>query len=85
MEQFGIKAKGGLSKMSDKLKPCPFCGGEVAIKQIHDDENKGNNSFWYVFCHNNNCTVQPNTRHWDSTPKNRAIKAWNTRTGDKEC
>jgi len=27
--------------MTDNLKPCPFCGGEVEIDRIYDEFNFG--------------------------------------------
>ena len=59
--------------MSEKLKPCPFCGGEAKIdRRCNEVQN-----FWdfRVVC--NKCSVKTN---WYGT-KAEAIKARNRRQG----
>ncbi len=51
-----------------KLKPCPFCGEESVIKGSQDS--------WYINCSNIFCLVNCVT---EKLPKQRAIKAWNSR------
>jgi Lar family restriction alleviation protein len=52
----------------EKLKPCPFCGGEPFIKQYKDFY------LYKVICEN--CYVE--TGGW--CEKREAINAWNRRT-----
>lgn len=59
--------------MTDKLKPCPFCGGEVKLQS--DDYA------CQVICDNDDCLVAPFEDFGDNEE---AIKAWNTRAIDKE-
>ena len=68
--------------MSDeRLKPCPFCGGEA---EVIFEEYSGDHivNEFYVRCtmFNNrlpNCLVMPNTITYDSEEE--AIDAWNRR------
>ena len=53
--------------MTDKLKPCPFCGGEAGLNEVEDGH--GGLSGAYVVCLNG-CNVQ-------ATPI-----TWNTRADD---
>lgn len=53
--------------MTDKLKPCPFCGGEAGLNEVED--GYGGLSGAYVVCLNV-CNVQ-------ATPI-----TWNTRADD---
>ncbi len=56
--------------MSDKLKPCPFCGSDdLAIQEDIEDI--------YVVC--NDCHVQGSPVHDDELEK-KAIEKWNNRT-----
>ena len=61
--------------MAEKLKPCPFCGGEAIIK-CHDKDYSDN---WFVYCANldGNCEIHPYT--WFYETKEEAIGAWNRR------
>jgi len=52
---------------SNKLKPCPFCGGKAKLHQAY-------NSFWQVQC--NVCNIGTLI----TTDKERAISVWNRRT-----
>ena len=63
--------------MNEKLKPCPFCGGEADCndKGICD---KDGNSLWWVECLG--CGVSTNGHLYISE----AMKTWNRRDGDKE-
>ena len=54
--------------MSEELKPCPFCGGDVEIAE-------GMNEAW-VSCSNKQCGMGASGMF--STRK-KAIAAWNTR------
>lgn len=68
----------------DKLKPCPFCGGEVVPMTIYnerecviDSEEELNNSSLASWIHCHNCSSV-----WffgkGETPKD-TVKAWNRR------
>lgn len=60
--------------MTDKLKPCPFCGGKAALKTM------GNG--YYVDCalEKEFCAVIPST--WSYQTAEDAIEAWNARAGE---
>lgn len=67
--------------MSEKLKPCPFCGGEASIykfdkgyfvAEVADTARKLNFNF-FVGC--NNCK----TAGYPYKTKRQAIEAWNRR------
>ena len=61
----------------DKLKPCPFCGGEVVI----DVEWADAISEYYNFSCVNCCMVTYND---ECVSKQEATEAWNRRTEDEE-
>ena len=54
--------------MTDKLKPCPFCGGEAMLR------NRGMNTQNYVVCENCGAVSKITETEAD------AIKAWNKRS-----
>lgn len=54
-----------------KLKPCPFCGGEVTV-----DYNEYTNKY-SIACGNLKCILCVQTLPYDT--KERAIEAWNRR------
>lgn len=54
--------------MTEKLKPCPFCGGKAEACQTYDG------FFWKVMCCGcGNCTLK-------YVNKEQAIDTWNRRT-----
>lgn len=60
--------------MNEKLKPCPFCGGEAVLENAEQYTTcKGWNSVYGVECQN--CSVQ--TRGF--LTRQEAINSWNTR------
>lgn len=64
--------------MDEKLKPCPFCGGEAEIsKEQFDDKDTS-----YVMC--KKCAARGEfffvSAKYASNEK--AVKAWNRRTSD---
>lgn len=63
-----------------KLKPCPFCGGEVGIIESKPSTaklTKGEVAF-SVMCSKFKCNVKPKANAWQIT-KEDAVEAWNTR------
>ena len=59
--------------MNEKLKSCPFCGGEAELDHFDSDE-------WYICCANldGECEIRPSTRFYET--KEEAIEAWNRRS-----
>lgn len=56
----------------DKLKPCPFCGGEAIIRVLDGQP--------YIDCvHKKNCLIRPKTWLISTLPLEKQIKAWNRR------
>lgn len=62
--------------MIDKLKPCPFCGGESDCN--NDGFMKARNFMWAVEC----LTCGVTTDFFDT--KSEAVDAWNRRVGNLE-
>lgn len=63
----------------DKLKPCPFCGGEWKLRET----TYGNNiDAYFVWCANPRCDVRPITKY--RRFRKEAIEAWNRRANDGE-
>ena len=64
--------------MSDKLKPCPFCGADAEIRAhplaLHDEESRG----WEVACWKCGARVGSTVLPTGKT-KEQAIEAWNRR------
>lgn len=63
----------------EKLKPCPFCGGKVKMRDAINDKALGN---YFIFsC--DNCEANLNFVN-KSENKLTAIEAWNRRVTDNE-
>lgn len=62
--------------MSDKLKPCPFCGG-VPVIHFQETTFSQTGEVYSVECNCGNSKAIGRT-------KNRLIERWNTRTDSKE-
>ena len=60
--------------MSEKLLPCPFCGGEASAEQCVRVDYYGD---WVVGCDNEQCRAKPEVL---AAIKSAAIAAWNRRT-----
>ena len=58
--------------MTDKLKPCPLCGGEAVIR-----EQMGN--LYIRPIHKKKCVMRPDTWLLSNKPLKIQIKAWNRR------
>ncbi|MBQ9526705.1 MAG: Lar family restriction alleviation protein [Fretibacterium sp.] len=57
--------------MTEKLKPCPFCGGEmIGVHEIEDNS-------WLVFCHHCGGMMR------SLVAKDNAIERWNRRANDE--
>jgi Lar family restriction alleviation protein len=63
-----------MAATSEKLLPCPFCGG--AAKLIEWDSHDGRDSYNGVMCDNRECMVEP---HFDSASGGDAVERWNRR------
>lgn len=59
--------------MSNELKPCPFCGGEVSKLKYFN--NQIHENLWQIGC--DECEF-----YMEQPFEQEAIKAWNTRTPD---
>lgn len=76
--------------MNDKLKPCPFCGGECKIKAA-----KKEYIGFTIWCECENCHARasgycPDMKKEDTaivnidSCRNKAIEAWNRRANDEK-
>ncbi|MBR0317201.1 MAG: Lar family restriction alleviation protein [Synergistaceae bacterium] len=61
--------------MTEKLKPCPFCGNQDIHYYCYSDNNEEN--FYTVECHECGICIGINDKKYKT--KSEAIKAWNTR------
>lgn len=66
--------------MTEKLKPCPFCGEEPYLQFRESDKTLLDVEF-YVECANPYCGVEPVTSGFETEED--AIAAWNRRAGDE--
>lgn len=64
--------------MNDKLKPCPFCGGEAKMYR----GSIWNSKVRWISCENDGCKIQPETPAYDN--EDEAIEAWNIRAEIQE-
>ena len=64
--------------MSDKLLPCPFCGGEARTML----ENEDMQNEWYIGCTNGECKCEAYLQFANTEAE--AITAWNNRTQPNE-
>ena len=55
--------------MSDKLKPCPFCGGNADIEDISESEDM--NAIWMIVC--NKCGGS--YRDWETDRKSTRLNS----------
>ena len=64
--------------MSEKLKPCPFCGGEAVLDSVDYDA-------WYVQCidYDGDCEMRPSTELCETSED--AVEIWNRRAGISEA
>ena len=60
--------------MTERLKPCPFCGGSPVFIDTCYPANFDNKPFYLIACYE--CPVSPMILE---TSKEHAIKTWNTR------
>lgn len=61
--------------MTDKLKPCPFCGGQPIVEY-----GNGIKKYW-ICCQNEKCRIQPTT----DAHKNKGVvtREWNRRADNE--
>ena len=79
---FEAKASDAGTLTDETLKPCPFCGGEVALKESID--NPWNDRDWSVSCENEDCLVHSHvTFTITDTARADAVAAWNRRLPPK--
>lgn len=64
--------------MLNKLKPCPFCGGEATLQRYFDTYEE---IAFYVTCSGEFCEVSPTTN--DFRTEQEAIEAWNQRAEEE--
>ena len=66
---------------SEKLKPCPFCGGEARVDRYNDEYCR---DYYLFFTRCQDCKVRTPEIHShiddSSGAYERAIKVWNRRT-----
>lgn len=70
--------------MSNKLNPCPFCGGEADFEY---KENYSAHTFWRIVCDKCGCGTwcdDDGFGYEDNPGKQKAIEAWNRRVKDVE-
>lgn len=63
--------------MSETLKPCPFCGGEVFMSV----SDYGDTHYWRVHCNGGKCPFYVSAVFYTEAE---AVKAWNTRA-ERTC
>lgn len=71
----------------DKLKPCPFCGGEAKITQLDLHSESIPYEKWIIGCDGINGSLCPGYIYKCSpvyTFRELAIRMWNNRDGKKE-
>ncbi len=72
--------------MTDELKPCPFCGGEILEARQYKSPHFS--VWWFVECRScrakgTECIrtdLRPSPKVEDDEARSRAIKAWNRRS-----
>lgn len=62
------------TELIERLKPCPFCGGEAEMYEGHRDH-------WKVRC--TSCGALPGRWFAREGAQLKAVKLWNTRTNDQ--
>ena len=69
--------------MSEKLLPCPFCGGEVRIEDIMNAKHE-NDSIWMIECDkcgaSSTFSVADKEGGFRQATENEAVYAWNRRS-----
>lgn len=77
---YGERGMEPLIDDSDRLKPCPFCGGEAEIGQIEGDENTPNVGGMFVQCLNPRCEASSALIYpCGDDPKPLLMERWNKR------
>lgn len=68
--------------MSEKLKPCPFCGVEASVK--YAAIGKGSAKGYWVSCDNGDCREDIECATYAFDTEAEAIEAWNRRV-ERTC
>ena len=71
-----IAAGIGRKTMNEKLRPCPFCGGEACIEDISELDDM--DVIWMIVCDECGGSASFGMDGCDAT-KDEAITAWNRR------
>ena len=84
--------------MSEKLKPCPFCGKSVTLNCNVDsvggvytrnlDTGKRERAIiphWFVTCHASGCGCTVSIPNWKGTDEASIIAVWNMRHNEIEA
>lgn len=64
-----------------KLKPCPFCGGEVTLRENSFTSREGERLFYSVRCLT--CGARTDFFNGVAQSKKKTINAWNKRALEK--
>lgn len=64
----------------EKLKPCPFCGGEAEVKKKEFGDNTG---YAFITCKSCEASTKRFTKSLDYSAVYEAIKSWNRRVSDE--
>lgn len=73
--------------MTDKLKPCPFCGGKARIMQLDLNPDSILNKKWIIGCDGIYGSICPGYMYKCAPfyiSMESAIRMWNNRDGKKE-
>lgn len=65
--------------MTEKLKPCPFCGGEAHVAEYHGTMIPSD-YIYFVSCRSINCAGAVQSPGYLAKKKSVAVATWNKRT-----
>jgi len=67
--------------LDDRLRPCPFCGGEARVMRLDlDDDAPEGEAVWGVFCMDDLEAEYPHGHFIDNyATEEEAVEAWNGR------
>lgn len=70
----------------EKLKPCPFCGGDATIQTYREHDGHETWQMWLVYCTTCYAEIKFHKEYFmgsEPTTEDEAIAAWNRRTNDE--